>query len=301
MKIVYLDEFHWITLSKAAHGRASSPEAPAVLKTLRQAQASGRTCFPLSYGHYVETRKHSNADGRQCFAELMLELSGGMTIAPPTIVVCHEIEVTLGHHFPGRVVPEPFHLLGRGLAHALGCLEEDLQASGELTRLSGRAQEGESQEERLLTDLTVEGQYGASLGQWAGARSSYASTAELKREIYTTNFSEIERLVQAILAHHHIPYDEFTQLSESQQWALLGEMPWQRADMHLKRQWEKNATLKPSDRHSDLIDWSFLSLAVSYCDIVVTEKHMTDMYARDHFKPPAAIISQLGELPELLA
>jgi hypothetical protein len=68
--------------------------------------------------------------------------------------------------------------------------------------------------------------------------------------------------------------------------------------MHLKRQWAKNAALPPHD--SDLIDWSFLSLAVSYCDIVVTEKQMANLFSRG-FNTRATMVSQLSQLPELVA
>jgi hypothetical protein len=322
MKIVYLDENHWIELSKAVHGRVSSPETLAVLEVLRQARALGRACFPLSYGHYLETRKHSNAQGRQRLARLMVELSGGMTITPPTIVVCHEIEVALGRCFPGRVVPRPFYLLGKRAAHAaanpdldfplewppeaeamsvfLRAVEEGRRREpAELAYLSGNAQAGEPQVWGPLTNQCAERQFGADLAGWAGAASQY-SPAELKREIYITNLSEIEPYLQVTLAHHHIPYEEFAQLSESQRWALLDEMPWQRAEMHLKRQWAKEANRKPSERHSDLNDWGYLSLAVSYCDVVVTEKDVASRYTKDGFKTYATIRTQLIQLPELL-
>ena len=63
-------------------------------------------------------------------------------------------------------------------------------------------------------------------------------------------------------------------------------------------QWAKNTYLRPRD--SDLVDWSFLGVAVSYGDIVVTENQMADLFSRG-FDTRATVISQLGQLPELLA
>jgi hypothetical protein len=60
--------------------------------------------------------------------------------------------------------------------------------------------------------------------------------------------------------------------------------------MHLTRQWAKNANLPPRD--SDLIDWAFLSVAVSYCDIVVTENQMANLFSRG-FNTHATVIAQL--------
>jgi len=320
MKVIYLDQNHWIELARTAYGRASRPETPMVLEALRQARASGRTCFPLSFGHYIETRKRGNADQRLRLAKFMLELSGGITVAPPDVVFRHEIDMALGRCFPGRAGPEPFELLGRGAAHAAADrnldipmnwppgadampapwradIEGSLRATAELTFLSGVSQVGEPREWGPVTDLTVERGFKASLGPWRGAESQY-SPDELDREIYAANLDDIDSLLQEALARHGISRDEFAQLGELRQRAFLDDMPWQRAEMHLKRQWAKNAHLRPQD--SDLIDWGFLSVAVSYCDIVVTEKQKADLFSRG-FNTRATVVAQLSQLQELVA
>lgn len=320
MKVTYLDQNHWIKLSQTAYGRASCHDTPTVLEALRQAQASGRACFPLSNAHYIETRKRRVPDQRHRLAKFMLELSGGMTVAPPPLVFRHEIEVALGHCFPGRVVPEPFQLLGVGLAHAAAdralevhlewppgadvmpaplraAIEGRLRAVAELSLLSGVLPLGGPLAVGPVTDLTVERQYKASLEQWRGAALQY-SPDELEREIYTVNLNDIDSLLQEALARHGISRDEFAQLGEHRLRAFLNDMPWQRAEMHLKRQWAKNPDLRPHD--SDLIDWGFLSMAVSYCDIVVTEKQKADLFSRG-FNTRATVITKLSQLPELVA
>jgi hypothetical protein len=144
----------------------------------------------------------------------MLELSDGITLAPPPVVVCHEIEMALGRCFPGRVVPEPLEFLGVGLAHAAAdrnlevpmewppgadampaslraAIEGRLRAEAELSLLSGVCRVGEPLEVGPVTDLTVEQHFKASLKQWRGAMSQYPPD-ELEREIYDTHFSEID-------------------------------------------------------------------------------------------------------------
>lgn len=69
----------------------------------------------------------------------------------------------------------------------------------------------------------------------------------------------IDRTYKAINATNHQSY--------SDEWLEL-----------LKMQWAKNASLQPRD--SDLVDWSLLGVAVSYCDIVVTENQMADLFSR---------------------
>src|SRR5437016_102477 len=118
VKVIYLDQNHWIELSRAAHGRASRPNTPVVLDALRKAQVAGRACFPLSLAHYIETHKQQKRDSRSRLASLMLALSSGRTVAPLHVVLRHELEMGLKRHFPSRIFPETFQFLGSGLAHA---------------------------------------------------------------------------------------------------------------------------------------------------------------------------------------
>jgi hypothetical protein len=302
MKVIYLDQLHWIALSQAAYGLESPPEVARVLDILRQAQALGRACFPLSYAHYRETWKRRNAEQRLRLAKFMLELSDGITVAPPDVVIAHEIEIALAHYFPDRVIPEPFKLLGHGWMHAYNdghvslrpAIEAFLGPEAELSYLCG-----DQPSHGPLVDLTVEQRFKKDLELWAGAKCQF-SAKELKQEIYATNFSDIESDLQEALTRYHISHDEFDQLGELRHQAFLEDMPWQKAEMHLKKQWAKNRNLEPCD--SDLIDWGALSLAVSYCDIVVTEKQKADLFSRDsrRFKTGATVITKLRQLPELV-
>lgn len=318
MKIIYLDQNHWIELARAAYGRSSRPDTSSIVESLCQARRSGHACFPLSYGHYIEMRKVRNADRRTRLAAWMLELSDGRTVAPSSVMIRHEIEMALERCFPDRVVPEPFEFLGHGLAHAAAnknfdvqmgwppgaeampaplraAFEECLRVAAGRTLLSGihlRGVDGGP-----LTDLTVERHFKVSLNQWRGAASKYTRD-ELEREICDSNFDDIADLVREGLARYGISLDEFERRSQLCGRAFLDDMPSQRADMHLKRQWAKNADLQPLD--SDLVDWAFLGVAVSYCDIVVTEKQKADLFSRG-LDAHATVIAQLSQLPELLA
>jgi hypothetical protein len=220
--------------------------------------------------------------------------------------------MALAQCFPGRVVPEPLVLLGFGLAHARadrtfewtpstdawaalrgGVFDDYYRGVVELSYLSDPLERGP------VTNLTVERRFKTSLEEWQGAASDYPPP-ELERVIYDTHLNEIGSLVLEALASHDISTEEFARLGERRWRAFLDDMPWQRADMHLIRQWAKNADLKPQD--SDLNDWTFLAVAVSYCDIVVTENQMASLFSRSRgFDTRAKVISKLRELPELMA
>jgi hypothetical protein len=71
--------------------------------------------------------------------------------------------------------------------------------------------------------------------------------------------------------------DEFSRLGE-EQLTFLAEIPSRHVDFELHRLRHDNAELPRKD--SDLIDLAALSVAVVYCDVVVTEKFWTDMIRR---------------------
>ena len=75
-------------------------------------------------------------------------------------------------------------------------------------------------------------------------------------------------------------------------------MPSRRADMHLRREWAKNAQLTPKD--SDLNDWVYLEVAVMQCDVVVTEKQTADLFGRG-LSMRSAVVASLADVPRLLA
>lgn len=318
MKVVYLDQNHWIELSRAVYGLGSQPETPKVLDALREAQVSGRASFPLSLAHYMETLKHQTTDRRARLGTFMRELSGGMTVAPPEVVVRHEIEQALGNYFPGRIAPLPFQFLGFGLSHALAkdlgfhlewppgadkipaferaVFERRILALVEDSLLSGvllMEQEPPmdltlaKRFKALLAALPLDQQFKASLAEWRGAASRYPPE-ELDRRIYAITLSDIWSAVQEILLRHKIAIQEFALLGEVGWRAFLDAMPSRRADMHLRRQWAKNADLPPRD--SDLNDWAYLGVAVCYCDIVVTEKQAANLFSRA-LNTPATIVA----------
>jgi hypothetical protein len=214
----------------------------------------------------------------------------------------HEINVALARCFPGRVVVEPLQLLGVGVAHALGAPGHWLpgaDARAEFACLSGIILQGQQfRELGPITDLRMEHWFRDSLVSWRGVQSQYTPEA-LDRDIDLMHLTDLDSMLQDALAHHGIACDEFAQLGESRRREFLEDMPWQRADRHLIKQWAKSPQFSPKD--SDLIDWAYLSVAVSYYDIVVTEKQMAALFKRDAFHTRATVCTHLRELPALLA
>ena len=321
MKIVYLDQNHWIELSKAAHGRESKPGVPEVLSELKRSVVNGEACLPLSFGHWIETFKQRTPDRRFRLASVMWALSGGATVAAPHVVMQHEAEAALSGAFPGRIPPPPpLEYLGRGLAHAADspfgfsldspngssstipepqrkALESQILSLIELSVLSGTLPTGHHVDTGPLTDLTADRRFKSALAEWRGAAARY-KPLELEQRIYATTLADMEPYFRLVLEKHKVPIEDFVSLGEPGWRRILDDMPSRRADMHLRREWAKNSQLTPKD--SDLNDWAYLEVAVMQCDVVVTEKQTADLLTRGP-SMRALVTASLTDVPGLLA
>ena len=319
MKIVYLDQNHWIDLAKSAQGRESRAGVSDALVAARQAADAGVACFPLSFTHLMELHKHRTARRRMALAQFMLELSDNMTTADLPAVVRHEAHLALSHAIPHRLAPPgPLAYLDRGLSHAAGrpfgfslewpsaaaaipaatrkTFEAQVLALANLYLFGGTLPSGESSPALPPSDLRPDRRFQASLAEWRGAAQRYPPT-ELKRRIYAVTFADMKDVFGEVLRKHDVPVSDFLSLGEAGWCELLDCMPSRRVDMHLRYQWAKNPQLKP--RVSDLNDWTSLGIAASYCDVVVTEKQTADLMNRG-LSTRATVVASLGDLPPLL-
>lgn len=317
VKIVYLDQLHWIEIAKAINGKTVKDGTHAVLKYITESSQEGKAIFPLSLSHYYETLKHSNPERRLRLAKVMRQLSGGKTVAALKHIVSHEIQVALKEFFPNQVIPQKFSYLSAGLEHAVGeelglklvwpkpevvpadikaKMESDIFAFIEDIFLSG-VMRFESLE-HLFTrlDTSPDDKFKQHLEEWKGI-ASQLSQNELERRIYSITFNDIVLPIVGELCKFNIPFEEFAQIGEQGICKLLDSMPTRRVDMHLRRQWAKNVNLTP--KQSDLNDWCFVGSAVCYSDIVVTENQMNDLLSRA-VNLNAKVTAELSDLMDLI-
>ena len=238
MKIIYLDQNHWIELSRAAYGRGCKQGVSEVLSVARRAVAAGTACFPLSFTHVIEIHKNDAPERRLRLARFMLDLSAEMTTADLTAVVRHEAHMALSRALPHLVsVPAPLQYLGRGLSHAAGrpfgfslqwpsaaiqvipegqrsAIEKQLLSLANLYLLSGTPPPGSPPIHVPLTDLAPDRRFKAALSEWRGA-ARRQSRGELKRLIYAITFADVWDVLRETLQNHGVPLAEFARLGES--------------------------------------------------------------------------------------
>ena len=76
---IYLDQWVWFRLAKAAAGEPREPTDVAVLEAVREASAAG-VAFPLSTTHYMETSKIIDPAHRARLARTMASVSRCRTL-----------------------------------------------------------------------------------------------------------------------------------------------------------------------------------------------------------------------------
>lgn len=118
VQVVYLDLNHWIALAKANTGHSDGRRHQPALEAIRGADA--RFVFPLSSVHYMEMAGIPDPRQRQDVATVMEEISGFACLMSMSVLMRLEIDAVVAAHAgrPRQIDPVP--LLGRGVLQAFG-------------------------------------------------------------------------------------------------------------------------------------------------------------------------------------
>lgn len=325
MQRVYLDQNKWVDLARARTGKPGGAQYLEAYEAAKAAAAEGRASFPLSAAHYFEIHKRGSVDSRFDVAFTMARISRLDAIAPPHIIVPWEIETALINVMGlSAEPPPPLKMFGTGANHALGTSSFTFEAPTHVngvavpTPLRQRAQhlgqralemavladQPSSPDLRLklneLTTLTgtkfVDGQNEVrDLLTEMGAR-------QLSKFMIATAFRDIIDPLMAIA--QKLGLDVNTDIFDKGPdllVPLLEAMPSRWVEKELRRirqsnpqkQWEPN----------DMNDVTALSIAIPYCNVVVTERSWTGMVNTQKVNKPSGttVLRDLRQLPELLA
>jgi hypothetical protein len=116
---VYLDKNYWVLVREAAMGRTTPEAAHALLAGLRSRVTSGGSICPISESLFMELMKQSDLETRNATAELIDELSLGVTLVPHETRVATEIAHFI-HSRAGRDVYPIETLVWSKLSYVLG-------------------------------------------------------------------------------------------------------------------------------------------------------------------------------------
>jgi hypothetical protein len=321
VKRIYLDQNKWIDLARAVNGADGGERFEDARLILTAGVSSGDLSLPLSSAHYMETQNRREWNSRRRLGQTMLAFSKLQTIAPPDALLPPELDRAIVSLYGSALKPRPLQVFGSGVAHAFAEDFEPWRVPDE--QRASIADPGAL--ERQANDLL---QRAALLGPTPGMEAAgipdfdpfshlevgerYAESKEKLRAIRVAerwNSGERSMRVaraQAITDHQEPIEEALTRagltidvLIDSEQegmGAFVEAVPTILTSSELERH-RHVASQKPWERQ-DLNDIGALSVAIPYCDIVVTERFWTDAAERSELpeKFGTVVTSDLAEL-----
>jgi len=309
MKYVYLDQMHWIALAKAAKGRSDGSEFAEVLDKARDAVVNGRAVFPLSFAHVFEVARAPKLEQRSELASLMTSLSMGVVLRWSRPLVEFQLRNAVRRLFSKPLLqpePSPF---GRGIEDAIGF---DLSTSPNIpperaarlrryldsTEAWGSLLSYDDKELRKLCitamDRIAEGavhEYERRRVTWEG-RSGDCTRRAYAAILTKTFWVELQRCLHE--TGHTV--DQWGNVGTDRLMGFWESIPSLHVELELHTQMHRQKS-KAWTTHDDR-DIGFLSLAIPYCSVVVTEKSWVDLSHRRklHDRYGTVMLSDLRDL-----
>jgi len=336
-KLVYLDLNHWIYLSQAATGHREGSQFEPALQRCRAARDAGTVVFPLSATHYMEIIKITDPAQRGNLAILMEELSGFTTLLSRSWVMRMELEAALTSRLGPSPEPLPtLDLLGPGYGWALGRLHPIVvqDSEGHDVTEQARQQIGPASfdpymaamllmTERMMLAGPADEDVPAlrNLGWDPLAARTMAENRARQEQTFQDGLEDQmrrrpHRLRAAVLAREAVielepMLVEAATVRRCHLSDLLGATPQQAQDLIRSMPSSDVATtLKFQDHRNQSKRWLFndtfdidaLSLAIPYCDIVVTDVHRRHVLHNVHMdtRMDTVILAHLTELTDHL-
>jgi hypothetical protein len=302
--LVYLDINHWISFAQASTGHSSGVSFVQTLEACRAAKSAGTAVFVLSAIHYMEMNKIKDPSQRRAIADVMEDLTGFASLMDRVVVMNLELDAMLDRFAQQPSLLSRILLLGRGVRHSFGRnsgvkfvgrhgnATEEVRAHMGARAFDDFVAEAELSLDRSVlrgpADDEVEGL--RALG-WKPESAIQAAEKRAAQERELSSILEKElrwrrgRLRDVIAARELcIEFEDILPRALARrQLALSGvisevessrrfvrAMPSTDVSIELKTSWHRNRDKNWAA--NDIYDIDAMSLAVPYCDIVVTEK-----------------------------
>jgi hypothetical protein len=317
---IYLDEAKWIDLSRAVHGVESGKPYQEAALVMGEAVQRGYASFPLSMAHYIETWRKRQAGPRRRLAHTMAAFSLNHAIAPHLRLLPGELDRALQRRFGRPISLSPLQPFGWGLQHCSGGLAPQLSQStrarilAAFPTLSDRALTEVIDRELLAgppEDLPVAGIALPPVQPARDFATAHNETVKLfiehnadtdtrRRAVAARELIDLYGPLSAAMARAGIGWEQFLANGPEGVSNFMLDLPSRAPGFELMRLQHDNQ--QTAWKPNDMTDIGYLSVAVGYCDIVVTENKWTDLLNRKGFAKRfrTTVINDLAELRDLL-
>jgi hypothetical protein len=311
---IYLDQNKWIDLSRAYHSRKGGEHYRRTLEAARKAVVTNRARFPLASNHFIETQRSSDPDKRARLAQVMAKISQGWTLAPSKAIVPTLIQLEIAKVFNKCTSVEKPQIYGKGVHFAFG---EIAEVSSELDNAEFMKSVLQLLISPSVVELTLRGidegartrtvkQIDSSAGGFAqrieqSRKISKSLSKTMRRRVYVAELTtilspEIYTALESIDLH----FSDFLSLGKHRMTEFIRSIP--PLDVEIELFTERNEHWDRQIDANDTRDIDFLSVAIPYCGVVVTELFWVSIAKRTGLdrKYGTIMLSDLAALPNYL-
>jgi uncharacterized membrane protein len=318
---IYLDQNKWIDLGRADLGREDGSDYIAVCKRIQTKVDNGDWILPISIVHMMETLDIVDTDRRKRFSHILLKFSKMNSMCSYFKIEKYEFLNAMLKILNKGEINIKDYLFSRNIYHLFDLSLSDINVVAEKEEIKNRVEEilrdiknspqalyylinsnffktsteankkewisAAAEQEKIRMQLFADIKDDAAIfhhiiaGGYIHRRDKYFDFVSKKLIDMGTSTNDIDRMVNYVQEH----FDDF-----------LKTMPTLYVAAKLTFQRFKNSS-KPFHRN-DIKDIAFLSAALPYCEVVVTEKSWLDFIKREEldnlFK--TKIFSDLNDL-----
>jgi hypothetical protein len=306
--------------SRAVHGDERGKPYQEAALVIGEAVQRGHASFPLSMAHYIETWRQRRAGPRRRLANTMAAFSLNHAIAPHLRLLPGELDRALQRRFGRPISLSPLQPFGWGLQHCSGGLAPQLSQStrarilAAFPTLSDRALTEVVDREMLAgppEDLPVASialppvqpaqDFAAAQNESVKLFSEHNLDKDARRRaVAARELIDLQGLLSVAMERAGIGWEQFLADGPEGVNDFMLDLPSRAPGFELMGLQHDNqqTTWKPND----MTDIGYLSVAVAYCDIVVTENKWTNLLNRKGFAKRFGtnVINDLAELTSLL-
>jgi hypothetical protein len=275
--LVYLDLNKWIELAQAEAGHVDGKKYEPALRAAEKLASTGEAIFPLSDAHFMEAAKISDDGRRRRLAKLMVKLSGGWFLASASYLLMPELRRAVALQFQKHLTDEATAPISRSLKVALK--DPDKLTVADLNEITSSVML-----EELLATARVNRDFLSKWGRFAaeheaGRELRWGVSREIRKRAYCAMviIGILDRL-EAVIREAGLDMNDLYALPSQRLVGLLERVPFfdVEINLHVERNEHRDRRIAPNDE----IDLGFLSRAVPYCQVVVTEKFWTALVHR---------------------
>jgi hypothetical protein len=314
---VYLDQKDWINLARAYYDRPDGKRYKGVLQKILETVENKKAIYPLSFTHVIETNKRRDLESRKRLASFMAEVSRGNTIAPQFLMTLSELNYAVAAKY-GTKRPNIKNAFGFGIPFAFGMElvikdENDaiVKPNDEMRRFIHDMLTNKAASTHILVGNDIK--LPDMIRSLEENRRKHVKDAEefrqktkeydkrlLKRAYVANLVLGLYDDLSKILIKHGQTIDDFLKIGADQFEPFFAKVPSLHTEIELatkrNKHWDKRID------GNDVSDITSLSVAIPYCDIVVTEVFWTNVVKSTALdkKYNTKVVSSLDALLPLL-